>query len=96
MRVGVASRAPSSTHPSVLGEAWRLASGVRKKNAKLRLVPVVPERGRARTRPACAYGAPTRVSISAPQRAPIAAASATDRPLASPYVNPAANESPHP
>ena len=41
-------------------------------------------------------GAPTRVSISAPHRAPIAAASAIDPPLASPNVTPAANESPHP
>ena len=41
-------------------------------------------------------GAPMRVSISAPQRAPTCAAPRTSDPEASPNVNPAANESPQP
>jgi predicted enzyme related to lactoylglutathione lyase len=49
-----------------------------------------------RHRPTEPQGAPTRVSISAPQRAAILQACATVSPAARPYVNPAANASPQP
>ncbi len=50
----------------------------------------------ANTAAQSSYGAPARLSISAPRSAPICTASTTERPLARPNVNPATNESPQP